>query len=100
MHREPEWDDYSRAEAIAAVEAERYRCRECGAHDAMVPIPGTERDVTWPDGRRFRVEQYRCLSCASREIIDRDLAIAEAKIEPTPGRYIASDGRRITATET
>lgn len=99
MHREPEWDAYARAEAIAGIQAERYRCGSCGIPDAMVEIKNADRLVTWPDGRKFMVKQYRCMACASEQVIDRGLAEAEADHKPKSGVAAPADGRRLTVTE-
>lgn len=52
-------------------------CKTCGLSDGMVRDIENDRYVTWPSGRRFCVEAYRCLSCASIERVDRALGESE-----------------------
>lgn len=76
--RESEWDDYSRAEAIAGVTASRMVCKECGLPDGMVRDMERDLFVRWDEqGRKFVVEGYRCLSCASMAVADRKLGDTE-----------------------
>lgn len=93
--REPEWDDYTRAEAIADLEVDRTRCRECGVEGAFEAVPGTDRFWTWLDGRRFLVQQFRCLSCAAIDTIKRDVEAEHEGKKPQRGVYSPTDGLRI-----
>jgi len=95
--REPEWDDYDRAEAIAAVYEAQTRCHRGHSPDQMVELVTAERNVRWPDGRLFRVRQFRCLGCASVEFRERESQRTDPK--PVEGVYAPSDGRRTIADE-
>lgn len=99
VHREPEWDDYARAEAVALVLDDRRTCKRCGAVGAMVPLDPAELPVTWPGGRTFVVRQYRCLGCASLDLVQRDHDQAHRDHKTEPGKYAPGDGYRIAVDE-
>lgn len=52
--------------------------------------------VRWPDGRTYRVRQFRCLGCGALDLIQRDTAKANEKHEPQEGHYAPGDGLRMT----
>lgn len=93
--REPEWDDYTRAEAIADLDVDSFRCKECGVEEAFVPIPQATRHWTWVDGRKFEVQQFRCLACAAIDTIKRDLQMDSENKKPTRGVFANEDGLRL-----
>lgn len=96
--REPEWDDYTRAEALAGVyEAER-RCPRGHDPDQMIELTSAERNVRWAgEDRVFRTRMFRCLGCASIDLREREAARTDPK--PVNGIYAESDGRRTIAEE-
>ena len=93
--REPEWDDYTRSEAIADLEVDRTRCPECGQEGTFEPIPTATRHWTWLDGRVFEVQQFRCLACAAVDTIRRDFEKDQEGKTPARGVYAPSDGLRL-----
>lgn len=97
--REAEWDDYARSQVMALATWEAGRCSSCGNYDCLVPLKADLRHVTWGqhDGRKFAVEQYRCLACGAADIIKRDWLARHEKDEPKPGQFAAADGRQFRA---
>lgn len=93
--REPEWDDYTRAEAIADLEVDGLRCPECHQEDTFIPVPTATRHWTWLDGRKFEVKQYRCLACAALDTIKRDFDMENHDRKPQKGVYAPGDGLRL-----
>lgn len=93
--REPEWDDYTRAEAIADLEVDRLRCSECGQEGTFEQVREADRFWTWLDGRRFLVQQFRCLACAAVDTIKRDIERENEGKKPQPGVYQPTDGLRV-----
>jgi hypothetical protein len=70
--REPEWDDYGRAEIYALIAYESGQCPRCGNYDVLVPQPkATDRTAEAPDGRQFDAAAYRCVSCALKDLAER-----------------------------
>lgn len=51
------------------------------------------RDVSWPNGTKYRVRHWVCQSCGAREIIRRDWSKQHEKDEPQTGQAMAADGR-------
>lgn len=99
VHREPEWDDYQRSEARALVLDERRTCKRCGSTDSFEPLNPAELPVTWPGGRTFVVRQFRCLGCASLDLVQRDYDQAHKDHKPEPGKYAPGDGFRLAVDE-
>ncbi len=97
--REPEWDDYARAEAMAEYEAHRMTCRNCGLSESMRPIRKLDRYVNWGDGSRVHVKAYRCLSCMATALVERDQGNAEKDHKTPAGLFAPGDGRRFVATK-
>lgn len=97
--REPEWDQYARTEAVAALAADRYRCKSCGVAGALVPVPAEDRDWTWGDGRVFRVAAYRCLACAAETTVSRDFTRRYEQDKPAGGVLFPTDGVRFQVSE-
>lgn len=99
VDREPEWDDYSRAEAVASLIVDQFRCRNCGVEGALTEIPKATRHWKWGDGRKFEVTQWRCLACAAEETVRRDFLRQHEKTEPVAGSFHVTDGIRFAVTE-
>lgn len=97
--REPEWDDYTRAEAIASLTVDQYRCRSCGVAGALTEIPKATKHWTWGDGRKFEVLQFRCLACAAEQTVSRDFNTLHEKHKPAPGVFAPGDGVRWVVQE-
>lgn len=95
IHREPEWDDYSRAEAIGLVLDERRTCSKCGLIDCYEALDATTH-IGWDDGRKYTVKQFRCLGCGALELVQRDTDKKHGEVEKVPGRYHPGDGLRMT----
>jgi predicted RNA-binding Zn-ribbon protein involved in translation (DUF1610 family) len=93
---------------------EANRCPNCGTYDSLVPIE-TERagngrlrklaqvfrwgkDQGVEPMRRFRVHQFRCLSCASVEIVRRDFHDRHKNHKPSTGKAAPNDGRIFMAS--
>jgi hypothetical protein len=93
--REPEWDEYTRSEAIADLEVDRMRCGECGQEGTFEPVPNSTRHWTWLDGRVFEVQQFRCLACAALDTIKRDFDNDQRGKDPVKGVYAPGDGLRL-----
>ena len=93
--REPEWDDYTRGEALADLEVDLARCSECGVEGAVVAVPAATRHWTWGDGRKFEVTSYRCLSCAALDTVKRDATAEAEKHKAVRGVYAPLDGLRL-----
>lgn len=106
VSREPEWDDHSRAEALAAVQLENLTCRRCGQYMSQVMAKSEDDSpvVVWRSGKAYRVLELRCEACASLETVERDASEADKKHEkqspPARGRAQPKDGRRFVAKET
>lgn len=97
--REPEWDDYDRAEAVASLNVDMLRCRQCGVEGALTAIPKATRHWTWGDGRRFEVTQWRCLACAAEQTITRDFLRDHENHKPVKGVFSPTDGIRFLVNE-
>lgn len=97
--REPEWDDYGRARAMALGESERLRCPTCQNYDALVPLKSDLRYVRWAEhgNRRVEVAQYRCIYCGASELVRRDWEARHEKDKPVEGRAAPGDGRMFVA---
>lgn len=78
---------------------EAQKCPNCGNYDALVLLPDDTRHVTWDDhaGRKYEVQQYRCLPCASADLIKRDWNTDHDNDKPTKGAYSPGDGRMFIA---
>lgn len=78
---------------------EARRCPTCHNYDSLVLLPDDTRHVTWDEhgGRKFEVAQYRCLACASSDLVKRDWNTAHEKDKPTTGSYSPGDGRMFVA---
>lgn len=94
MTRQPEFDEYTRQEAIAAVLDDKRTCSGCGLTDQFVRVKGDDREVTWGDGRVLYVEAHRCLGCMAIDLITRDFNRRTENKKPTPGVYAPGDGIR------
>lgn len=55
--------------------------------------------MTWAEhgDRKFAVEAFRCLACASSELVERDWNTEHEKDKPTKGAYSPGDGRTFVA---
>lgn len=71
------------------------RCPACGNHDCLVPLTKDRRFVAWAehDGRKFEVQQYRCLACGAADLIKRDAGERHKEDKPLPGQAAWGDGR-------
>lgn len=92
--REPEWDDYARSEAIAAISVERATCSGCGTSNGLNRIDDEPAVFTAPDGRRFEIWNYRCGGCAGLDLVRRDHSEAHHDDKAERGHPLASDGWR------
>ena len=95
--REPEFDDYTRSRIFALMQWESRQCSTCGNVDSLVPLKNDERNVAWPDGRTYVVEQFRCLACGAADLVRRDFQEAHKDDKPVKGVAAAGDGRRFVA---
>ncbi len=75
-------------------------CPKCNQYGTLVPLPKSSRHVTWDDydGRVVEVNQYICVTCGSRDLIQRDQHARYAKHEPQAGQASPMDGRLFAAT--
>lgn len=94
--REAEWDDYARAEAIAAVVAKASRCPNCGMpkslRDGDEPLTiGGAMDFQWK-GTILSVTASRCLGCAALELVQRDFQRQHESRKHVPRQYSPGDG--------
>ena len=91
--REPEYDADSRARVLALMAWESNRCPKCHNYDSIEPVPTAEQGVvTWPNGRAFRIHQYRCQACGALEIFQRHWTAEHEKDKPFPGQAMPIDG--------
>lgn len=93
--REPEWDDYARAEALALLADDDRRCNECGLPMTYELIDGGPK-VTWPDGRAYQVKVLRCQGCGARDIVRRDYDRKHKAHEHVEGKASPGDGLRLS----
>lgn len=99
--RESEWNAYTRSRAFALMAYEAQRCPKCSNYGTLVPVEEGLRYVRWDEhGRRIEVAQYRCLTCASREAVQRAWAEKHEKDKPEPGKAGPGDGLMFMATPT
>lgn len=100
MRRESEWTPRAQSRALALGSFESGKCPGCGNYETLVPLPNSERLVTWDehDGRKVTVRQFRCVTCASAAIIQRDFAERNKDHKPVTGRAAPGDGRMFAAT--
>lgn len=76
--------------------AEARQCPRCKNFDSLVPVPDPVNDTKWTEleGRRFGVQQLRCVACGLSDLVERDVArVSRAAPEPRPGEAVAGDGR-------
>lgn len=90
-----DFDDYTRSRIFALMAWEAGKCPSCGNYDSLVELPADKRHVTWAqhDGTVLEVLQYRCLPCASKELVQRDFAEKHKDDKAAPGNFIEADGR-------
>lgn len=101
VHREPEWDDRARNEAIGLLVAEQTACPSCGLlmEDVTAEMRREARNVSWGDGRKFEVRVYRCLGCMASTLIERDFRNKHKDHKEVPGVYSPTDGVRFRASQ-
>ena len=96
--REAEWDPYTQAEAVASLEGDQLRCRECGVDGALVEERQQNRWVSW-DGVDYEVVVFRCQACASEATVRRDYEKSHEHVKPAAGRAHPTDGIRFAVQE-
>lgn len=74
---------------------ESHQCPNCSNQDSIVQLdePGSLLHVTWEDGRKFEVAQYRCLSCGAADLVKRDWSAKHEKDKSITGTAMPADGR-------
>jgi hypothetical protein len=72
---------------------ESRQCPGCRSYDSLVPLEKELRHVTWEDGSKIEVVQYRCRVCASVDTIRRDVSEAHKDVKTVTGHAAWSDGR-------
>lgn len=95
VEREPEFDDYTRSRIMALHLWEAGRCPNCHNYDCLVELKSSALDYVWDDlnGERFAVRQYRCLACASADVVRRDFNTRHENHKPVAGQASPADGR-------
>lgn len=98
-----DFDDYTRSRIFALMAIEAKQCDRCGNYDTLVPLRDSENDerTTVHDGREFAVQQFRCITCALKELVEREARrAAKDEPEPGPGKPANDDGRMFMAIPT
>lgn len=100
MRRESEWTPRAQSRALALAAYDAGKCPGCGNYETLVPLPSAERHVTWDDhdGRVVAVRQFRCVTCASAQLVQRDFAERHKDHKPVAGHAAPGDGRMFAAT--
>lgn len=95
VRRESEWTEHAQSRALALGAWEAGKCPTCGNYDSLVPLKKDLRHYEWDeyDGQKFAVAQYRCLACASADVVRRDWMARHEKDQPVTGHALAVDGR-------
>lgn len=99
MRRGSEWTPRAQSRALALGSFESGKCPGCGNYETLVPLPKSELLVTWDEhgGRKVTVRQFRCVTCASASIVQRDFAERYKDHKPVAGHASPSDGRMFAA---
>lgn len=99
VRRGSEWTQRAQSRALSLAAHDSRTCPSCGNYDALVPIDKDRRHVTWDehDGRVAEVVAYRCIYCASADIVKRDFAEKHKDHKPLTGHVAPGDGRLFAA---